>query len=269
MYASVSRTYSNPVTVAHLIRANGLDAVLRGGMVGRDVIDRVRSGLKHGPDAIILRSMLAGRRRADADLWRGLKFARRHGRECMAAAEARPYAARLVSALTDAWAEGCPTGELGRRHGHDVALKIRGWEREEIRAHALAMGLDLRVAAAFDPACPSADLSEVRWKNAASQRIMQRTCKLFGVTKKELVADNRSRAMVIPRQFYCFWAYRMAGMSFPEIGRRMGGRDHTTALHSVREWPNKRAAARALIKERKLTASRAAMRAARRDEVAA
>lgn len=263
MYASVARTCSNPVTVAAMIRVNGLDAVRRGGMVGRDVIDLVRSGMRSRPDATGFRGMLAGRRRTDANLWRGLKFARRHGAECLAASEARPYAARLVSALTDAWAESCPTGEIGRRHGHDVALKIRGMERDEIRATALAMGLDLRVSAALDPACPIGDLSEVRWKNAASQRIMRRACKLFGVTRQELIADNRSRAMVIPRQFYCFWAHRLARMSYPEIGRRMGGRDHTTALHSVREWPGKRDAARALIEERRLTGRRGVGRARR------
>ena len=41
--------------------------------------------------------------------------------------------------------------------------------------------------------------------------------------------------IVKPRQIAMFLAKTMTPRSFPEIGRRFGGRDHTTVLHAVRK----------------------------------
>jgi chromosomal replication initiator protein len=40
--------------------------------------------------------------------------------------------------------------------------------------------------------------------------------------------------VMVPRQTYCWIAKRFTGRSLPEIGKSLGGRDHTTALHAVR-----------------------------------
>lgn len=64
------------------------------------------------------------------------------------------------------------------------------------------------------------------------QRIVARH---FNVSKNELLSNRRTRAIVRPRQIAMYLAKVMTPRSLPEIGRRFGGRDHTTVLHAVRK----------------------------------
>nr|WP_272211960.1 chromosomal replication initiator protein DnaA [Marinicella sp. W31]MDC2877851.1 chromosomal replication initiator protein DnaA [Marinicella sp. W31] len=64
------------------------------------------------------------------------------------------------------------------------------------------------------------------------QRVVARH---YCVTRQELVSNRRTRVIVKPRQIAMFLAKTMTPRSFPEIGRRFGGRDHTTVLHAVRK----------------------------------
>ena len=45
----------------------------------------------------------------------------------------------------------------------------------------------------------------------------------------------RSREVVMPRQIGMYLAKKLTARSLPEIGRRFGGRDHSTVLHAVRK----------------------------------
>jgi Bacterial dnaA protein helix-turn-helix len=56
-----------------------------------------------------------------------------------------------------------------------------------------------------------------------------------GVTNEEILSRDRSRHIVEPRQFGMYLTYLLTDRSLPEIGRRYGGRDHTTVLHAVRK----------------------------------
>ena len=64
------------------------------------------------------------------------------------------------------------------------------------------------------------------------QRVVARH---YNVSKQELVSNRRTRVIVKPRQIAMYLAKTMTPRSFPEIGRRFGGRDHTTVLHAVRK----------------------------------
>ncbi|MBK8084832.1 MAG: chromosomal replication initiator protein DnaA [Devosia sp.] len=55
------------------------------------------------------------------------------------------------------------------------------------------------------------------------------------VPRNDLLSSRRSRDVVRPRQIAMYLAKVMTPRSLPEIGRRFGGRDHTTVLHSVRK----------------------------------
>jgi chromosomal replication initiator protein len=57
----------------------------------------------------------------------------------------------------------------------------------------------------------------------------------YKVPRNELLSSRRSRDVVRPRQIAMYLAKSMTSRSLPEIGRRFGGRDHTTVLHSVRK----------------------------------
>ena len=57
----------------------------------------------------------------------------------------------------------------------------------------------------------------------------------FKVNRTDLLSARRSRDVVRPRQIAMYLAKALTSRSLPEIGRRFGGRDHTTVLHSVRK----------------------------------
>jgi len=59
--------------------------------------------------------------------------------------------------------------------------------------------------------------------------------KHYKVTKADLLSARRTRTIVRPRQIAMYLAKMMTPRSLPEIGRRFGGRDHTTVLHAVRK----------------------------------
>ncbi|MFC5444263.1 chromosomal replication initiator protein DnaA [Rhizobium halophytocola] len=64
------------------------------------------------------------------------------------------------------------------------------------------------------------------------QRVVSRH---YNVSRQELVSNRRTRVIVKPRQIAMYLAKTLTPRSFPEIGRRFGGRDHTTVLHAVRK----------------------------------
>jgi chromosomal replication initiator protein len=59
--------------------------------------------------------------------------------------------------------------------------------------------------------------------------------KYYNVPKTELLSSRRTRAIVWPRQVAMYMSKTLTPRSLPEIGRRFGGRDHTTVLHAVRK----------------------------------
>ncbi|MDI6026738.1 helix-turn-helix domain-containing protein [Corticibacterium sp. UT-5YL-CI-8] len=74
------------------------------------------------------------------------------------------------------------------------------------------------------------------------EEIERRALKVFKTTSAELRSDRRNKEIVLARQFVIYWAARLTKLSYPAIGRFMGGRDHTTILHAKRAYPAKRAA---------------------------
>jgi chromosomal replication initiator protein len=56
----------------------------------------------------------------------------------------------------------------------------------------------------------------------------------FGLRQADLVSGTRTRAVARPRQAAMWLAKQLTTRSLPDIGRRFGGRDHTTVLHAVR-----------------------------------
>jgi chromosomal replication initiator protein len=57
----------------------------------------------------------------------------------------------------------------------------------------------------------------------------------YSVSRADILSSRRTAAVVKPRQVAMFLAKVLTPRSLPEIGRRFGGRDHTTVLHAVRK----------------------------------
>ncbi len=65
--------------------------------------------------------------------------------------------------------------------------------------------------------------------------IMKVVGRHFNVAKADLLSPRRARTVVVPRQIGMYLAKKLTSRSLPEIGRRFGGRDHSTVLHAVRK----------------------------------
>jgi len=74
----------------------------------------------------------------------------------------------------------------------------------------------------------------------------------YSVTRADILSSRRTATVVKPRQIAMYLAKTMTLRSLPEIGRRFGGRDHTTVLHAVRKIEGLSAADRALNDELEL-----------------
>ena len=57
----------------------------------------------------------------------------------------------------------------------------------------------------------------------------------FKLTRADLTSARRTQNIVLPRQIAMYFAKTLTPRSYPEIGRRFGGRDHKTAIHSVQK----------------------------------
>jgi len=72
-------------------------------------------------------------------------------------------------------------------------------------------------------------------KKVTMDQIIRHICDYYKVRQTDLMSANRSRNIARPRQMGMYLCKRLTTRSLPEIGRKFGGRDHTTILHGVRK----------------------------------
>jgi chromosomal replication initiator protein len=84
----------------------------------------------------------------------------------------------------------------------------------------------------YDWRHPAARIIEFR---PTVQGVLMRTAQLSGASLNDLRSDRRARSIAYPR-FAAMWAVRhLTSYSLPQIGRALGGRDHTTIMHGIRQ----------------------------------
>ncbi len=74
----------------------------------------------------------------------------------------------------------------------------------------------------------------------------------YSVTRADILSSRRTATVVKPRQVAMYLSKALTLRSLPEIGRRFGGRDHTTVLHAVRKIEGLSASDSALREELEL-----------------
>jgi chromosomal replication initiator protein len=78
------------------------------------------------------------------------------------------------------------------------------------------------------------------------QRVVARQ---YNVSRADLLSSRRTANVIRPRQIAMYLAKALTLRSLPEIGRRFGGRDHTTVLHAVRKIETLASSDAALVEE--------------------
>ena len=75
-------------------------------------------------------------------------------------------------------------------------------------------------------------------KVITSKLIMQVVCKFFNIKVQDMISTKRSNNVAFPRQIAMYLCREIANMSFPNIGKDFGGRDHSTVLHAYSKISN-------------------------------
>jgi chromosomal replication initiator protein len=71
-------------------------------------------------------------------------------------------------------------------------------------------------------------------KSVPVETIKRRVAAFFDLSLEDLVSQRRHRAVARPRQIAMYFCKKLTRRSFPDIGQRFGGRDHTTVMHAVK-----------------------------------
>ena len=70
-------------------------------------------------------------------------------------------------------------------------------------------------------------------KEVTVDRILEVVADYYSVSVENILSNRRGRDIVVPRQMAMFLCRDMLGLSFPDIGKAFGGKDHTTVMHAV------------------------------------
>lgn len=79
------------------------------------------------------------------------------------------------------------------------------------------------------------DLLSVQNRQISVENIQKTVADFFNIKVADMYSKKRPANIARPRQIAMYLAKALTSRSLPEIGRRFGGRDHTTVLHSVRK----------------------------------
>jgi len=78
------------------------------------------------------------------------------------------------------------------------------------------------------------DILSANRRRITIDEIQRTVCQFYRIDRSEMSSKRRSRAVVRPRQVAMYLAKVLTPRSYPEIGRKFGGRDHSTVIHAVR-----------------------------------
>ncbi|MGC2415071.1 MAG: chromosomal replication initiator protein DnaA [Stellaceae bacterium] len=79
------------------------------------------------------------------------------------------------------------------------------------------------------------DLLRANERRVTIDEIQKRVAEHFTIKMAEMTSSRRARIVARPRQVAMYLAKQLTSRSLPEIGRKFGGRDHTTVMHAVRK----------------------------------
>jgi chromosomal replication initiator protein len=77
-----------------------------------------------------------------------------------------------------------------------------------------------------------AEIMQEPVKNTNPNAVIKAVAEVFNISPTELISHSRKKEVVEPRQIAMYLLREMLDLSYPNIGDRMGKRDHTTAIYA-------------------------------------
>ena len=79
------------------------------------------------------------------------------------------------------------------------------------------------------------DLLKSNVKRITIDEIQNKVASYYNIKNEDLISSKRIRSFARPRQIAMYLSKKLTTRSLPEIGRKFGGRDHTTVIHAVKK----------------------------------
>ncbi|MBT4907415.1 MAG: chromosomal replication initiator protein DnaA, partial [Rhodospirillaceae bacterium] len=117
---------------------------------------------------------------------------------------------------------------------HKITTSVRELEGalNRVVAHSTLVGRDITLETCQEVLH---DLLRAHDRRVTIEEIQKRVAEHFNIRIADMHSARRSRAVARPRQVAMYLAKQLTTRSLPEIGRKFGGRDHTTVMHAVRK----------------------------------
>ena len=117
---------------------------------------------------------------------------------------------------------------------HRIVSNVREMEGalNRLVAHATLVGTSITVETAQ---VVLQDLLKSNNRKITIEEIQKKVAEHFNIRLTDMHSPRRSRSVARPRQIAMYLAKSITSRSLPEIGRKFGGRDHTTVMHAVKK----------------------------------
>ncbi|MDQ3482271.1 MAG: chromosomal replication initiator protein DnaA [Pseudomonadota bacterium] len=137
-----------------------------------------------------------------------------------------------------------PAVEMPRNVVEFLARRVTSSVRElegalnRIAAYAMMTGRDIDIAFVEEVL---ANVLRANQRRISIDEIQTQVAEHYRIRKAEMTSARRAREVARPRQVAMYLSKQLTPKSLPDIGRRFGGRDHTTVIHAVRQIEKLRA----------------------------
>ena len=117
---------------------------------------------------------------------------------------------------------------------HRIISNVREMEGalNRLVAHATLVGTPITLETAQTVL---QDLLKSSNKKITIEEIQKKVADHYNIRLTDMHSPRRSRFVARPRQIAMYLAKFITSRSLPEIGRKFGGRDHTTVMHAVKK----------------------------------
>ena len=116
---------------------------------------------------------------------------------------------------------------------HRITTNVRVLEGALTRLFAFASLVGREITLELTQDCLS-DVLKASDRKVTVEEIQRKVSEHFNIRLSDMIGPKRLRTFARPRQMAMYLAKQMTSRSLPEIGRRFGGRDHTTVMHGVK-----------------------------------
>ncbi|MCR8724386.1 chromosomal replication initiator protein DnaA [Frigidibacter sp. ROC022] len=116
---------------------------------------------------------------------------------------------------------------------HRISTNVRVLEGALLRLYAFASLVGREIDLELVHNC-LADVLKISERKITVEEIQRRVAEHYHIRLSDLIGPKRIRPVARPRQTAMYLCKKLTTRSLPDIGRRFGGRDHTTVMHAIK-----------------------------------